>query len=198
MPDVIDDLRAALLRPERPSSDFDLNPASQRPKPRTLRPAAVLVPILVDRAEPEIVLTKRSSSLKHHPGQVAFPGGKVDVDDRDVVHTALREAQEEIALPPENVEVLGHLADHETVTGFAVTPVLSLVRDPGRFVPEPGEVAEVFTVPVSHVLNTANYVIESRLWLGHRRFYYAVPYGPYYIWGATARMLRALAARIEP
>jgi 8-oxo-dGTP pyrophosphatase MutT (NUDIX family) len=191
MPEA-DRLRAALLRPAGPSSDFDLNPAIMLPPGRVLRPAGVLVAIWGDR----LILTKRASHLKHHPGQIAFPGGKVDEGDGSATDAALREAQEEIGLSLEIVEVLGPLPVHETVTGFSVTPILGRVRAAFTPVPEAGEVDEVFTVPLDHVLDPANYAIERRLWRGQWRQYYAVPYGPYYIWGATARILRGLADRV--
>jgi len=185
-------LCAALLRPAGPSSDFDLNPATALPPGRVLRPAAVLVAVQGDR----LILTKRSSHLQHHPGQIAFAGGKLDAGDASLEACALREAAEEIGLPGSAVEVLGRLPVHETVTGFTVTPVLALI---GAFapVPEAGEVDEVFTVPLAHVLDPARYRIEGRRWRGEWRRYYAVPYGPYYIWGATARILRGLAERVQ-
>ena len=139
----------------------------------------------------QLLLTKRSSALQHHPGQIAFPGGKQDDTDVDVIACAKREAHEEIGLPPDLVEVLGTLSPHETVTGFLVTPVIVHVTGQFDIRPEPGEVDEVFSVPLSHVLNPANYHVQSRRWRGQMRSYFTVPYGPYYIWGATARMLRA-------
>lgn len=187
----------ALARPARPSSDFDLNPAIALPPGRVLRPAGVLVAIWLRDAESRLILTKRSSHLKHHPGQIAFAGGKVDAGDDGPVGAALREAHEEIGLPPERVRVLGTLPPHETVTGFNVTPVLATVTGPLTFVPEAGEVDEAFTVPLSHVLDVTRYHIERRRWRGEWRRYYAVPYGPYYIWGATARILRGLADRVD-
>ncbi|MDE4062407.1 CoA pyrophosphatase [Phaeobacter gallaeciensis] len=183
--------------PDAGSSDFDLNPEMSLPQARKLRPAGVLVPISLASGAPRVILTKRSSALKHHPGQIAFPGGKVDEGDRDVTHTALREAWEEIGLPQDLPEVLGALPTHETVTSFTVTPVVALLRSEFDIRPEAGEVAEVFSVPLSHVLDPANYIIESRRWRGTRRRYYTVPYGPYYIWGATARMLRQFADRMQ-
>lgn len=189
-------MRRALTRPAHPSSDFDLNPGI-RPKPRELREAGVLVAVWLRADGPQVILTQRSPQLKHHPGQVAFPGGNVDPVDDGPVAAALREAHEEIALPPDRVEVLGTLPSHETVTGFRVSPALGLIR--GSFTPiaEAGEVAEVFTVPLSHVLDPAQYRVEQRQWQGVSRSYYAVPWGPYYIWGATARMLRALAEQVK-
>lgn len=180
-----------------PSSDYDLNPDFVPPAGRRLRTAGVLVPVALEARGARVYLTKRSSRLEHHPGQVAFPGGKMDEGDADVVQAALREAQEEIALPPENVEVIGTLPSHETVTSFDVTPVVGLLRGGFTPIPEPGEVEEVFSVPLALVTDPARFAVESRLWRGHSRRYYTVPHGPYYIWGATARMLRALADRMR-
>jgi 8-oxo-dGTP pyrophosphatase MutT (NUDIX family) len=191
-------LRAALSRPSGDSSDYDLNPDMVLPAGRHLRRAAVLVPVLAQGGHARLILTKRASGLKHHPGQIALPGGKIDDDDDGPIGAALREAWEEIGLPSENVTVLGLLPPHETVTGYHVTPVLGLVRDEFDPVPQESEVAEAFTVPLSHVTNPANFGIERREWRGVWRRYYAVPYGPYYIWGATARILRGLADRIGP
>ena len=194
--DTIDFLRNAIKSGGESSSDFDLNSDVVLPEGRKLRNAAVLVPITTFSGRPEVILTKRASSLKHHPGQIAFPGGKQDKVDTDLAQTALREAWEEISLPPKNVSILGELSQHETVTGFSVTPILGHIKQPFEVIPESGEVDEVFSVPLEHVLNVDRYEIQYRYWQGVKRKYYAVPYGPYYIWGATARMLRALADRV--
>jgi 8-oxo-dGTP pyrophosphatase MutT (NUDIX family) len=196
---TIENINAMLARgADNGSSDFDLNPEimASWPDMKNLRPAAVLIP-LIERAHGlNVILTKRASHLKHHPGQIAFPGGKVDAGDADETAAALREAHEEIGLPPDNVEVLGHLPFHETVTHFQITPILGRVKNHFTPTPEPGEVAEVFEVPLAHLTDPVNYIIEGRYWGGAKRLYYVVPYGPYYIWGATARMLRGFAERL--
>lgn len=186
-------LRRALLQPAGESSDFDLNPGFQMPPDRKLRAAAVLVAVAPGKG---MLLTKRASHLKHHPGQIAFPGGKLDPTDASLEDCALREAREEVGLPPDAVEILGRLPTHETVTGFVITPILAVLTRGFDAVPEPGEVNEVFTVPLPHLIDPARYAIEQRRWQGQTRRYYAVPFGPYYIWGATARILRGLADRV--
>lgn len=193
MPNEVARLTAALARSGGASSDFDLNP-ELAPAERTLRPAAVLVGIIAGRAGAEVILTKRASHLKHHPGQIAFPGGKTEDSDSGPEATALREAEEEIGLLPALVRPIGRLPGHETVTGFQMTPILAEVANfsPCR---DPSEVEEVFTVPLAHLLDPGRYSVERRQWRGQWRSYYAVPWGPYYIWGATARILRGLAER---
>ncbi|MGR3806104.1 CoA pyrophosphatase [Marinibacterium profundimaris] len=187
----------ALGRAGDRSSDFDLNPEVKLPPGRKLRPAGVLLGIDVTGTAPRVLLTKRSSALKHHPGQIAFPGGKQDEGDADVIDAALREAEEEVALPRDAVRVLGTMPAHETVTSFLVTPVVALIETPFTIRPEPGEVEEAFAVPLDHLLEPAHYSVQSRRWRGSQRHYFTVPYGPYYIWGATARMLRAFAERMR-
>lgn len=181
---------AQALSTGQPSSDYDLNGDVTLPAGRKLRPAAVLIAVDETGARPQVILTKRASHLKHHPGQIAFPGGKLDPGDADAAACALREAREEIGLP--EAELLGAMAPHETVTGFQVTPVLARVSAPFDPVPEPGEVAEVFHVPLAFLLEPGHFRVERRRWRGAWRRYYVIPYGPYYIWGATARMLKAL------
>lgn len=198
MTDIEAGLRAALARPAGPSSDFDLNPGIRPAGDKPLRPAAVLVPVWLRPEGAGVILTKRSSHLKHHPGQIAFPGGKVDATDASPEAAALRETQEEIGLPTSRVQIIGTLPVHETVTGFAITPFVGLIHGPFIPIPEAGEVEEVFTVPLSHVLDPARFSIERRQWMGVWRRYYAVPHGPHYIWGATARILRGLAERTRP
>ncbi len=194
--DAEDRLRAALARPMGPTSDHDLNlgtfPA------RTLRPAAVLVAVDLAGPEARVILTKRSAHLRHHPGQIAFPGGKLDEGDRDATEAALREAGEEVGLPREAAEVIGTFGPHETVTGFQVTAVVALIRSRVIWAPGDGEVDEVFAVPLAAVTDPTRFRVEGRLWQGRMRHYYVVPHGPHYIWGASARILRALADRMVP
>lgn len=192
---MLDQLREALNREGPASSDFDLNPQF-RPDGLKLRPAAVLIALAERPGGWQVLLTKRASTLKHHPGQIAFPGGKVDATDASPEAAALREAHEEVGLDPAQVTVLGAMPAHETVTGFRVTPFLGVITGDYAPVIEAGEVEEAFFVPLAHLLDVGAYSVQGRRWLGQRRHYYTVPWGPYYIWGATARMLRALAARM--
>ncbi|QHQ37490.1 CoA pyrophosphatase [Algicella marina] len=185
-------------RLERPaaqaSSDFDLIPGLKSLPEEALRPAAVLVPLRQGPDGLQVVLTRRSRHLRHHPGQIAFPGGKIDDDDGgSAAAAALREAEEEIGLSAAETDILGTLAPHHTVTRFRVTPIVA--RIPADFVgvPEEGEVEEIFEVPLSFLLDPANLQIQSRVWQGTERRYYVIPYGPYYVWGATARMLKGFA-----
>lgn len=194
--DRFDRIRDALTPGGASTSDFELNPGVFDAQGRKTRDAGVLVPIEMRDGALHVILTKRSSALKHHPGQIAFPGGKVDPTDADPTAAALREAEEEIGLPRDNVEVLGYLPTHDTVTAFRVTPVVGRVIAPFDIRAEPGEVAEVFSVPLAHLCDPSKYAKQGRVWRGQTRYYYTVPWGPYYVWGATARMCRVLADRL--
>lgn len=156
-------------------------------------PAAVLVPIVLREAAPTLLLTRRTDHLKDHPGQISFPGGRVEPEDVSPLATALREAREEIGLDPALVEPLGRLPDYLTSTGFRVTPVVGLLRPPFDLAPDAGEVAQIFEVPLAFLLDPANRQRHAREWQGRLRHYYALPYGEHYIWGATAGMIVTLA-----
>lgn len=156
------------------------------------RPAAVLVPVVNRPLGLHVLLTQRSADLPNHPGQISFPGGRVEPEDATVHAAALREAAEEVGLPPERVQILGELATYETVTGFKVTPVVGWVEPPFELRPDPVEVADVFEVPLAHLLEPANQQRHFRMLGEVRRDYWAIPYGERFIWGATAAMLMML------
>jgi 8-oxo-dGTP pyrophosphatase MutT (NUDIX family) len=171
--------------------DHDLNPDMLPGRP--LIPAAVLVG-LVERPEGmSLLFTKRTPHLTDHAGQISFPGGRVDATDADVVAAALREAEEEVGLPSHNVEMIGRLDTYVTRTGFEVTPCVGFIDPPERYRADPFEVAEVFEAPLSFFLDPGSRKLESRVYQGRQRFFYAYPWGDYYIWGATAGMLNNLA-----
>ena len=157
--------------------------------------AAVLVPIVL-REQPTVLLTVRSARLSTHSGQVAFPGGKRDPQDVSAEATALREAHEEVGLSPQNVEVLGRLPVYVTGTAFHITPVVALVHPQPSYFPNPGEVSDLFEVPLSFLLNPAHHERHAMQWQGVDREWFAMPYQDgeqqRYIWGATAGMLRNL------
>lgn len=190
-------IRRALAATPGGSSDFDLGPEAPGRAPGPLRPASVLVPLIERAGGLALILTRRAALLKHHPGQVAFPGGKEEPGDGSPLAAALREAHEEIGLRPDQVEVLGHFDLHETVTDFRVSPFVGLVAPDFEPVADPAEVDEVFEVPLAFAIDPANMQVHERDWHGHRRRYYALPYGPHYVWGATARMLKTLADRMS-
>ncbi|MGZ9114879.1 MAG: CoA pyrophosphatase [Brevundimonas sp.] len=176
-------------------SDFDLNPGTARPE-RTLRPAAVLIPVIAGPEGATVLMTRRSDSLASHTGQIAFPGGRLDPGET-AAEAALREAMEEVALDPAGVEILGIGDAYETGTGFLVTPVLGWLREQPVTTPAPEEVAEVFQVPWDFLMDIANHRRESWDREGQpRRWYWAMPFGERYIWGVTAGIIRALHARL--
>lgn len=158
--------------------------------------AAVLVAI-TNRAQPGILLTRRTETLTNHAGQVALPGGRIDTGDRDAVAAALREAHEEIALAPDAVDVVGSGDRYRTVTGFVVTPVIGVVAPDLPLRPSPREVDAIFEVPMAHLLDEANFTHASIEWQGHLRHYREMHWQGHRIWGATAAMLVNLARRLN-
>jgi 8-oxo-dGTP pyrophosphatase MutT (NUDIX family) len=181
---------AARLAAAPPAAALGMSDGHRLPgREGALRPAAVLVP-LVNRPEAvNVLLTERSASLADHPGQISFPGGRIEVEDGDAKVAALREAQEETGLPRERVEILGALPHYTTVTGYDVTPVIGWVEPPFTLLPDPVEVADVFEVPLGFLLDPANQKRHCRMIGDVRRDYWAIPYAQRYIWGATAAML---------
>jgi len=162
-----------------------------------LTPAAVLFPIVRHPARATVLLTQRTAHLRDHAGQISFPGGRVEAGDASPVHTALRETEEEIGLAREHVQILGFLPEYRTGTGFRVTPVVALVEPPFELRPDPFEVAEVFEVPLDFLLDPGNHQQHEMHYRGSLRRYYAMPYGDYFIWGATAGMIRSLSERLQ-
>ena len=161
----------------------------------TLTPAAVLFPIVVRADGHTVMLTQRTAHLRDHAGQISFPGGRVESDDLSPTDTALRETEEEVGLSRERVEVLGFLPEYRTGTGFRVTPVVGLIHPPFDLQPDPFEVAEVFEVPLAFLLDPGNHQRHEMHYRGALRQYFAMPYGDYFIWGATAGMIRSLSER---
>ncbi|MDP2882409.1 MAG: CoA pyrophosphatase [Azonexus sp.] len=185
-------LRASLL--SEPLSGHFVQEEGVEDQP--LIPAAVLFPIVLRDGGQMVLLTQRTAHLRDHAGQISFPGGRVEAEDLSPSHTALRETEEEIGLPRERIEILGFLPEYRTGTGFRVTPVVALVLPPFELQPDPFEVAEVFEVPLAFLLDPANHQQHSLHYRGALRNYFAMPYGDYFIWGATAGMIRSLSERL--
>ncbi|HEV2865821.1 MAG TPA: CoA pyrophosphatase [Allosphingosinicella sp.] len=163
---------------------------------RGVTPAAVLVAV-VERADPTVILTLRPETMRKHPGQISFPGGRVDPDDDGPVAAALREAQEEIGLSPADVNVVGIADRYRTVTGFEVTPVVGVVPPDLALTPHPGEVAAVFEAPLRYLLDPAHQRVRSAEWRGRMRSYFEIEWEGRRIWGATAAMIVNLSRRLE-
>ncbi len=177
--------------------------AAQRGQPqskvqgkRGLCPAAVLVPIVNRPGQPHVLLTKRAEDHVHHAGQISFPGGKIASQDKNIEAAALRETLEETGVEPCHIEVLGHLDAHSTGTGFTIFPVVGLLEPSFCLKPCAREVAEIFEVPFSFLLQAENYRVEKIFWRGRRREFYVIDYGTYRIWGATAAILKRLQERL--
>lgn len=186
-----DAAEAAALR-QATRGDHDLNPGMTPPSIE-LRPAAVLVP-LIDRSDGiSVLLTQRTAHLNAHPGQIAFPGGRIEPRDRNATDAALRETEEEIGLPRKHVSLIGRLDTYVTGTGFEITPVVGIIASPFPLTIDPFEVADVFEVPLSFVLDRRNHRRTEREFEQRRRVFFVIPYENRNIWGATAGMLVNLA-----
>jgi len=156
-----------------------------------LKPRDSATLILIDRSEsvPKVLLGRRHERHRFMPGKFVFPGGRIEPQDASAEAAALREAFEEVGLPPDKVEPVGRLDDYETRTGFLVYPIVGIVTPPFPVKPDPFEVADVFEVPLDFILDRRNHRRESRLFKGRQRQFYVLPYDKHYIWGATASML---------
>lgn len=192
--DVPPGLNDASVTPAR--GDHDADPVMRRiAEVRPIRPAAVLVPI-VDHPEPTVLLTQRAQHLPDHPGQVSFPGGKIDKGDDSPLASALREAEEEIGLDRAHVEQLGYLDLYMTTLGYRIVPVIARVKPGFALKLNVSEVDATFEVPLAFLMDQANVQRHSRDWQGMTRHYYAITFGERYIWGVTAGILRNLYDRI--
>lgn len=173
-----------------PGDHYDFDPAVPGD------PAAVLIAV-TDRADPGVILTQRTATLRRHAGQIAFPGGRIDPEDSGPVAAALREAEEEIALPPARVDVIGTADPYRTVTGYDVTPVVGVVPPGLTLVPSEAEVADVFEVPLDFLLDHSNQHEAHATYQGRERRYYEIHWGDRRIWGATAAMIVNLSRRLR-
>ena len=153
------------------------------------KPAAVLLLVVNHPTDPTVIFTQRTAHLADHAGQISFPGGRCDEGDCDPEDTALREAEEEIGVTRDRVEILGRLPEYHTSTGYRVTPIVGWAEPPLTYRPDPHEVADVFEVPLAFLLDSGNHRYESAFFKGRMRKYWAMPYGERFIWGATAGML---------
>lgn len=160
--------------------------------------AAVLIPLIPRPQGIHVVLTVRASDMPSHAGQISFPGGKTQPEDEDAVATALREAHEEVNIPPDAVDVIGALGVHKGGLGFSVTPVVGLVAPDAPLRPCPREVGEIFEVPLDFVADLSNHITEERTLEGVPYKMFAAPYGRYHIWGLTAGILRSFAEILQP
>jgi 8-oxo-dGTP pyrophosphatase MutT (NUDIX family) len=184
--------------PIRIRGDHDLNPdiCTAFLSDENLRPAAVLVPVADRGSHASVILTQRSPDMPAHAGQIALPGGKMAPCDASAVETALRETHEEIGLAPEFITPLGLLDTYCTRTGFQIIPVLAIVREGFTLTLDEREVADVFEVPLAHLMTEANFQHHEKEIHGKVRYFYAIPYENYYIWGATAGILRSMYERL--
>jgi len=159
---------------------------------KALKPAAVLILVINQPDAPAVLFTQRTAHLTDHAGQISFPGGRVEADDRDPEHTALRETEEETGVDASRIEIIGRIPQYTTGTGYLITPIVGWMEPPVSYRPDPTEVEECFEVPLDFLIDIDNHHLETAMYKGRMRSYYAMPYGRRYIWGATAGMLVTL------
>ena len=185
-------------------SNEDANPETKptsilKTKPdnrNELIPAAVLVLIIIRNDGLQVLLTKRNENLKHHAGQISFPGGRVDDSDRNVQHTALRETEEEVGLKPALIKIIGELDQYIVGTGYLVSPIIGVIEPPFELVKQEDEVAEIFEAPLDFLISPKNFKRYSRNFNGKTHYHFAITWENHFIWGATAGMLRNLSHRL--
>lgn len=170
------------------SRDFIIN--------RDLHEAAVLIPVIDRKEQATVLLTQRTEHLRSHSGQVAFPGGRIDLQDGSAERAALRETHEETGIEEAHIEIVGRLPDYVTGSGYRINPVLAVVEPGFVLDPNPEEVALVFEVPLCFLMDPANHRRESRMWQGRQRFYYSMSYDGHRVWGVTAGIIRSLYERL--
>lgn len=193
---VLSDGEGVAEREDRDNGDHVLNPAMRLAgEGIRLKDAAVLVPVVSYGPEARVIFTQRTTTLRKHSGQISFPGGGIDPEDRSPEDAALRETEEEIGLDRSFVETVGRLPDYISGTGFRIKPVLAVVKPGFDLTLNPTEVDEVFEVPLSFLMNPENHRRGSRMFQGKERFFYEVPYGERYIWGITAGIVRSIFER---
>ena len=191
----LDPLDYVARETDRLRSDNDLNPGWDN-HPET-RPAAVLAPIVKRAGGWTMLFTERAKETPAHPGQISFPGGRVQADDSSAVETALRETEEEIGLFRRFIEPVGAWDRYDTITGYRVTPIVGLVEPGFELKLDPREVASVFEAPLDFLMNPANHEKREAQYQGRTRYYYVMPWRDHFIWGATAGMIRALYERLH-
>ena len=179
-----------------PSSDFDLSSRGvKKLKGQHKKIAAVFMLLRQKEKDVSVIFTKRADNLSTHPGQISFPGGSLEPNDESLLNAGLREVEEEIGLEESQIETVGMLRPHETVSKYLIHPFIGIVESTARFKINTSEVAEIFEVPLAFLLNRKN-MKEHRISKGKEyRGYFAIPYGPHYIWGATASIIKSFTER---